>query len=629
MSADPTQKDRYQAAVRQVADEYLQKPNITSVGIGYKIVDGKQTDEQVLQFTVGRKLTPEALAEESLPPIPETITANGITFKTDVVERDFKPHPVPVAIEAKPDRKRRLDPMMPGVSIGNFRITAGTLGCVVKDVATGEPRILSNWHVLQGGEGKLGDVIVQPGTFDDNRIAQNGAGFLVRSFLGLAGDCALARPSGRGLSDQVLDLGVAVGGIADPELGDPVVKSGRTTSVTFGRVTRIHTISKIDYDVVGEQQIGGFEIGPDPERPAVDGEISRGGDSGSAWLAVDANGNATDTMVGLHFAGETVEPAEFAIACYASSVFEKLEIAPLDVATPAPGAPPEPPEDTAPAAPRVTPVATGFDPTFIPGTEIALPAGTPEVEADYAPTKTGEDVRHYTHYSLAMSTDRRFARWVAWNVDGNAIKNLSRKGIQFVLDPAYDADHQVDDVLYSHNHLDRGHIARRADLVWGSAAEADQANRDSFFFTNITPQLDDFNQSKQHGLWGELENAIFDDATVDHLRLSLFGGPIFKSNDFPYRDLLVPRSFFKVIAWREEGTLKAKAFVLTQDDLEAKLESLGLEPFKVYQVTLTELTTTTGLDFGVLSGADTMPPAPEALDLPVRRIDVRSDIAAE
>ena len=184
----------------------------------------------------------------------------------------------PVAIEAKPDRKRRLDPMMPGVSIGNFRITAGTLGCVVKDVATGEPRILSNWHVLQGGEGKLGDVIVQPGTFDDNRIAQNGAGFLVRSFLGLAGDCALARPSGRGLSDQVLDLGVAVGGIADPELGDPVVKSGRTTSVTFGRVTRIHTISKIDYDVVGEQQIGGFEIGPDPDRPGSEGEIGMDGD---------------------------------------------------------------------------------------------------------------------------------------------------------------------------------------------------------------------------------------------------------------------------------------------------------------------------------------------------------------
>ena len=34
-------------------------------------------------------------------------------------------------------------------------------------------------------------------------------------------------------------------------------------------------------------------------------------------------------MLGLHFAGETVEPAEYALACYASSVFEKLEIEPL------------------------------------------------------------------------------------------------------------------------------------------------------------------------------------------------------------------------------------------------------------------------------------------------------------
>jgi endonuclease G len=619
-AADPNQKDALQAAVRQVATEYLKQPNITSIGLGYKTVDGKPTDEVVLQFTVSQKVAPELVDNIGAKPIPETITANGITFKTDVVERDFEPHPVPVEIETKTDRKRRIDPIVPGVSIGQFQVTAGTLGCVVKDLATGEPRILSNWHVLQGGTGKLGDAIVQPGSYDDNRIDQNGVGFLVRSLLGLGGDCAIARPSGRGLSDQVLDLGVAVRKIGDPELGDAVVKSGRTTGVTYGRVTRIHTISKLSYNVVGEQTIGGFEIGPDPERPAENGEISMGGDSGSAWLAVDEGGNATDMMLGLHFGGNRGGPSEFALACYASSVFEKLEIAPLDAEAAA-----LPADAVAPAV--GVPMAIGYDPSFLPGNQVPAPTGSAEVQADYSATKSGNPVRHYTHYSLAMSAARKFARWVAWNVDGDAIKSLSRKGIDFVLDPAYEPDQQVDNTLYSHNHLDRGHIARRADLVWGSETEAAQANLDSFFFTNITPQLDDFNQSKQHGLWGELENAIFADADVDHLRLSLFGGPIFKDTDFPYRDVLVPRSFFKVIAWVENGTLKAKGFVLTQDDLEAKLESLGLEPFKLYQVTLQELKDVTSLDFGVLHQADTMPPAPEGVAAPVRRIEALSQVA--
>jgi endonuclease G, mitochondrial len=113
---DLTDKRAIQAAVRQVADDYLKDPNITSVGVGHKITDGKRTGELALQFTVGQKLAPEALEAVATRPIPETITANGITFTTDVVEREFRRHPVAVDTNPKPERKRRLDPMMPGVS---------------------------------------------------------------------------------------------------------------------------------------------------------------------------------------------------------------------------------------------------------------------------------------------------------------------------------------------------------------------------------------------------------------------------------------------------------------------------------------------------------------------------------
>jgi len=606
-----------QAAVRRVADEYLQDPNINSVGVGYKVTDGKRTGELSLQFTVGQKVGLEALEAVATREIPETITSNGITFATDVVEREFKQHPVAVATDGKAERKRRLDPMMPGISIGHVRSTAGTLGCLVTEDASGKTRVLSNWHVLNGPTGHLGDQIAQPGPFDDNRVSGNVCGTLVRSFLGLAGDCAIASIDNRAATEDVLELAVPIRQVGDPKLDDPVVKSGRTTGVTRGLVTRVQTITKLTYGSAGEHQIGGFEIGPDEQHLAPNNEISMGGDSGSAWMAVDEAGVVEDMMLGLHFAGETDEPAEYALACYASSVFDKLEVSPLG--PPAAG-----------ATVVVEAVAPGYDAAFLPDQVVEIPTpATVAVEDDYAATKAGDVIRQYMHFSVAMSASRRFCRWVAWNIDGNGLQQLSRTNIAFKLDDAYDGRYQVNNDLYDHNRLDRGHIARRADLLWGSRDEAAQANLDSFFFTNITPQVDDFNQSSKHGLWGELENAIYEDIDVDALRISILGGPIFKDTDFAYRDVRVPRSFWKVIAYVEGGELKAKAFVLTQEDLEAKLESLGLEQFNLYQLKLTDLTAMTSLDYGDLADADTMNTAIEALGAPpVRKIESRSEIAA-
>ncbi|MGV8857428.1 DNA/RNA non-specific endonuclease [Rhodoglobus sp.] len=81
--------------------------------------------------------------------------------------------------------------------------------------------------------------------------------------------------------------------------------------------------------------------------------------------------------------------------------------------------------------------------------------------------------------------------------------------------------------LYVRNPLDRGHLARRADLTWGELGDAQQANRDSFSFTNIAPQMDDFNQSSRQGLWGRLEDALYEDVDVDDLRVSVMAGPVF------------------------------------------------------------------------------------------------------
>jgi endonuclease G len=216
---------------------------------------------------------------------------------------------------------------MPGISISHVDGTAGTIGAIVYDNDTGKPCVLSNWHVLQGSSGEINDQIVQPGPYDDSSIDDNVMGSLLRSHLGVAGDCALSTITGRGFKEEIFALHTTPKRVARVNIEDKVVKSGRTTGVTYGVVKRVEVTFKIDYPGMGEQLVGGFEIRPNPKKLPDDGEISRGGDSGSLWM-IDNGDAASDIAAGLHFAGETDQSpeAEHAIACNIDAVLKKLNI---------------------------------------------------------------------------------------------------------------------------------------------------------------------------------------------------------------------------------------------------------------------------------------------------------------
>jgi endonuclease G, mitochondrial len=228
------------------------------------------------------------------------------------------------------------------------------------------------------------------------------------------------------------------------------------------------------------------------------------------------------------------------------------------------------------------------------GNELEPPALDAAV-ADDAVRLDGSAAIPYTHFSLALSKSRGFARWVAWNIDGGSIRKVSRNGIPFVKDSRIPAQFQNGDELYSGNRLDRGHLARRADLVWGSEAEARSANKDSFFFTNIAPHMDDFNQSSKDGVWGQLEDAVFADVDVRDLKVTAFGGPIFQDNDREYRGVRLPREYWKILAYVEDGEFKSRAFLLTQN--LNPFEALDLDEFRAFQVSTAELEERTRLRF--------------------------------
>jgi endonuclease G len=326
--------------LRNRGQSLLKLPNVRSVGIGYKKVKGKATPQLCIQFSVDRKFSGlAAIKKIGSRRIPKfLIDEKGKRVPTDILERSFRAsfteitpkmpgQALPASNKPSDVRRKAQSPVFPGISIGNSDGTAGTLGAIVYDLQTGTPYLLSNWHVLQGPYGKIGDDVAQPGPYDSSEVDKNRIGALVRSHIGIAGDCALASIEGREFANDFFELGYGPSAIATVDLGDSVVKSGRTSGVTYGIVSRTKVTIKMEYGGdVGEVLVSGFEIEPDPENPPANGEVSMDGDSGSLWLVdhPDRKGIA----VGLHLASEAGSNpvSEHAIACHIDKVLDKLEV---------------------------------------------------------------------------------------------------------------------------------------------------------------------------------------------------------------------------------------------------------------------------------------------------------------
>ena len=287
-------------------------PGVVAVGVGKKITDGKQTDEDAIMIFVKEKKPLRKLDPQDV--LPAMI--QGI--KTDVVQGG--------KIVALPTNKHR--PALGGVSIGHYRVSAGTLGATVKDKDTGRLVILSNNHVLaDSNNGVVGDPIFQPGPYDGGTYQDEIAALtrfvpiemnttpcpvfesscrFVNSVLEFWGrrtrvgvrapilqatnvvDAAIATPR----LEEDLALEIMVVGRPETELatvtaGDEVQKFGRTTMYTKDKVISTDTVTQVGYGTGVAYFSHQIVVGP----------MSAGGDSGSLVLDM---GNRP---VGLLFAG--------------------------------------------------------------------------------------------------------------------------------------------------------------------------------------------------------------------------------------------------------------------------------------------------------------------------------------
>ncbi|EEG78712.1 carboxypeptidase regulatory-like domain-containing protein [Dethiobacter alkaliphilus] len=152
------------------ADSLLKLSNVVGVGIGHKVVAGVDTGTHCLTVLVEKKVSPQNLRSEDLVPpfinhVPTDVVESGLL--TADTNRYWT--------EGPQDRKVKMRPAKPGMSIGHYQVSAGTFGGVVYDRESGEPLILSNNHVLanssngEDGLAQIGDPILQPGRQDGGK----------------------------------------------------------------------------------------------------------------------------------------------------------------------------------------------------------------------------------------------------------------------------------------------------------------------------------------------------------------------------------------------------------------------------------------------------------------------------
>ena len=320
-----------------------------------------------------------------------------------------------------------------------------------------------------------------------------------------------------------------------------------------------------------------------------------GGNSGSA--VVDAqNGRA----IGLHFSGR-FEVANHAVRVEAI----KRVLASTSTATTIVGFPTEGPA----AAPEDYVERPGYDPAFV-GDSDELYVPLPEVvgarqrdiqRQTRGPHRNSPELK-YMHFSIVMSKSRKLPFFTAVNIDGGSSQRPRRRRDVWKFDSRIPESAQLGEDLYANNNLDRGHLVRRLDPVWGDDDEARMAEDDTFHFSNCSPQHKRLNQGRQ--LWAGLEDYILNNTDERNLRVSVFTGPIFDSHDLIYREVHIPQEFWKVaVNMRSDGKLSATGYVLSQGDFMDDLE-FAFGPFRTFQTTIQQIERRTGLSFGSLRDHD-------------------------
>jgi hypothetical protein len=260
-----------------------------------------------------------------------------------IAPKDEPPGSTPRSI----DRRGRVRPIAPGVSVSAAGSPASTLTCIVKDKDGNEYALLPNFAF--GGSPKEGDPVRQPGVADggasEDVVARLSKFTRVNpSGVNRAGGAIAKIETGTEFSNEIPDLGPITGVGGKPLLGLTVRMYGRTSGASVGVVTGIGLNGvQIPFSGVGPARYDGLIV-----VQGLGGPFSRAGDGGAP--VIDRQGR----LIGMVFAatsgaqpkslilpiGPTLEALGVEVAGVATNQDSQQSVVPQPDIVPVQAAPP-------------------------------------------------------------------------------------------------------------------------------------------------------------------------------------------------------------------------------------------------------------------------------------------------
>jgi len=307
MNIDQTTWRVARRALEKTVTLYIDDPNVAFIDLGFS---AQQPFKSGLVIRIHRRHLPfeDSITAES----SRTIEAPPLGFAVEFVEGKFRYHLRQQVSEIAPPSRHEL---YGGLPLANVAGRLFTLGGKVRDRRTKKEMVLSSWHVLAESWAAGEQVLLYQTVAADGKETTEVAAEYTRSAIRAGLDAAVSRlKSNKLLLNQQQGIG-AVTGVALPQLGMRVIKSGAATGVTSGIITGILGYSMQRY--ANRKQLIGPFVCITPEEPNA--KINAPGDSGAWWLE-----RSSRRAVALHFAGGDVP--SFGLAFSMPEVLHALEV---------------------------------------------------------------------------------------------------------------------------------------------------------------------------------------------------------------------------------------------------------------------------------------------------------------
>lgn len=248
---------------------------------------------------------------------------------------------------------------------------------------------------------------------------------------------------------------------------------------------------------------------------------------------------------------------------------------------------------------------TGYDNVSVTGYEIPH-LNDQNVYADHYVTMDGVQI---LNYALEWDNTKRHANWVAFTFDTTTSADNVKRTDAWSVDPKLPAEMQVQESDHKNDGFDTGHLCASEDRVY-----LKEANEQTFYYSNMSPQLNDFNG----GFWGKLEARVqtWGRSTADGVYDKVYvtkggtlnkllknfkgttvngGTPTTDANGFTIHGLACPEYYFMAVLSQKDDVFHAIAFLVPHK--EGMTRNPSSDELKEYVVSVDKLEEETGIDF--------------------------------